>query len=245
MQIENCQMHGQVSRDVFFFFLKGHVRDTHGPGRDRRGNKRPQDLTMYGQICGSICLISVTWTGFTRFTILKEKPPDGYTWSGRRLTRKQATSRPDKSRKQSSIMPGDCVLFTSLIPKMRNSSVSRRMHEESWKFRFQQQCLGNPPQHWKTQDKIRSYSRESEWKEIPIDHEDHIAGKSMNSLSHCNLVHKCVPMPQAMKLPDAEAAVEKREKLEKVPAWQLAKVRIKNEVIAEARMRAEICTLRH
>ena len=25
---------------------------------------------------------------------LKEKPPDGYTWSGERLTRKQKTSRP-------------------------------------------------------------------------------------------------------------------------------------------------------
>ena len=35
------------------------------------------------------------WTGFTRFTPLEEKPPDGYTWSGERLTRKQLTSRPD------------------------------------------------------------------------------------------------------------------------------------------------------
>ena len=26
---------------------------------------------------------------------MNEKPPDGYTWSGRRLTRKQTTSRPD------------------------------------------------------------------------------------------------------------------------------------------------------
>ena len=26
--------------------------------------------------------LSDTWTGFTRFTILKEKPPDGHTWSG-------------------------------------------------------------------------------------------------------------------------------------------------------------------
>ena len=24
---------------------------------DSRGNKQPQDLTMYGQICGSICLM--------------------------------------------------------------------------------------------------------------------------------------------------------------------------------------------
>ena len=39
--------------------------------------------------------LSDTWTGFTRFTTLNEKPPDGYTWSGKRLTRKQTTSRPD------------------------------------------------------------------------------------------------------------------------------------------------------
>ena len=39
--------------------------------------------------------LSDAWTGFTRFIILNERPPDGYSWSGRRLTRKQATSRPD------------------------------------------------------------------------------------------------------------------------------------------------------
>ena len=30
------------------------------------------------------------------------------------------------------------------------------------------------------------------------DHEDHIAGKGINSLNHYNLVHKFIPMPQAM-----------------------------------------------
>ena len=35
------------------------------------------------------------WTGFTQFTLLEEKPPEGKMWSGRRLTRKQQTSRPD------------------------------------------------------------------------------------------------------------------------------------------------------
>ena len=39
--------------------------------------------------------LSGAWTGFTRFLVLIEKPPDGYTWSGWRLTRKQTTSRPD------------------------------------------------------------------------------------------------------------------------------------------------------
>ena len=41
--------------------------------------------------------LSDSWTGSTRFTLLEEKPPDGYTWSGERLTMKQTTSRPDYS----------------------------------------------------------------------------------------------------------------------------------------------------
>ena len=43
-------------------------------------------------------------------------------------------------------------------------------------------------------------------------------------------------MPQAMKITDAKAAVDKEwGKLEKIPSWQLAKVRHIIEVIAEAR----------
>ena len=39
-------------------------------------------------------------------------------------------------------------------------------------------------------------------------HEDHIAGKGFTSMSHCNLAHRFIPMPQAMKIPDAKAAVD-------------------------------------
>ena len=39
--------------------------------------------------------LSDAWTGFAGLILLNEKPPDGYTWSGERLTRKQTTSRPD------------------------------------------------------------------------------------------------------------------------------------------------------
>ena len=71
---------------------------------------------------------------------------------------------------------------------------------------------------------------------LPKYHEDHIAGKGDNSLQHCNLVHKRIPMPQAMKIPAAKAAVDKeREKLEKISAWNLTKVRSKSVVIDEAR----------
>ena len=43
---------------------------------------------------------------------------------------------------------------------------------------------------------------------LPKDHEDRIAGKGFNWLGHHNLVHKFMPMHQAMQIPDAEAAVE-------------------------------------
>ena len=71
---------------------------------------------------------------------------------------------------------------------------------------------------------------------VPNHHEDHIAGKGDNSLQHYNLVHKFIPMPQAMKNPAAKAAVDKEwEKLEKISAWNLTKVRSKKEVIDVAR----------
>ena len=71
---------------------------------------------------------------------------------------------------------------------------------------------------------------------IPQYHQDHIAGKGDNSLQHYNLVHKFIPMPQAMKIHTAKAAVDKEwEKLGKISAWNLTKVKSKKEVIDEAR----------
>ena len=56
--------------------------------------KLEKRIDDYWNIDGSRDL-SDPWTGFTQFTLLDEKAPDGYTWSGWRLTRKQLTSRPD------------------------------------------------------------------------------------------------------------------------------------------------------
>ena len=70
---------------------------------------------------------------------------------------------------------------------------------------------------------------------LPKDHEDHIAGNGYNSMTHCNLVHKFISTPQAMKIPDAKAAVDKEcKKVETIPVWQLDKVKRKKEVILEA-----------
>ena len=55
-----------------------------------------------------------------------------------------------------------------------------------------------------------------------------VAVQAKVSMIHHNLVHKFIPMPQAMKIPDAKAAVDKEwKKLETIPEWQPEKVKIK------------------
>ena len=56
--------------------------------------KQERRIDDYWNIDGSRDL-SASWTGFTQFTLLEEKPPDGYMWSRERLTKIQATTRPD------------------------------------------------------------------------------------------------------------------------------------------------------
>ena len=66
-------------------------------------------------------------------------------------------------------------------------------------------------------------------------HEEHIARKGQNSVLHKNLGRTFIPMPQAMKIPDAKAAVDKEwKKLETIPAWDVRKVKSQKEVIKEA-----------
>ena len=48
-------------------------------------------------------------------------------------------------------------------------------------------------------------------------------------------MHKFIPMLEAMQIPVTKAAVDKEwDKLEKLPAWQMTKVRSEREVIKEA-----------
>ena len=70
---------------------------------------------------------------------------------------------------------------------------------------------------------------------IPPNHEDHIAGKGENSLQHYNLVHKFIPMPQAIKFRQRKQRWTRNGKNWKISAWNLTKVKSKKEVIDEAR----------
>ena len=62
-------------------------------------------------------------------------------------------------------------------------------------------------------------------------------------MTHYNLVHRFISMPQAMKIPDAKAAVDKEwKKVETILAWRLGKVKSKKDDILEAQ-RDELATL--
>ena len=67
------------------------TRTTH-TNLDVKQEKRIDD---YWNIDGSRDL-SDPWTGFTQFTLLEEKAPDGFLWSGERLRNGKKTSRPDR-----------------------------------------------------------------------------------------------------------------------------------------------------
>ena len=72
---------------------------------------------------------------------------------------------------------------------------------------------------------------------LPNYHEDHIAGKGENSLQHYNLVHKFIPMLQALKIPAAKASVDEEwEKLEKILVWNLMNVRRKRGSMKQGRL---------
>ena len=152
-------------------------------------------------------------------------------WESRSKERK---ARMGKSRNPNTTMLDDWEVSTPLIRKTKNTNKSLRMRGESWK------CTWTLPCRAKKETKSSSSSRatrarleasnevpktkysciveahESTRQRVepsrPKSHEDHIAGKGQNSMTHYNLTHKFIPMPQAMKIPDAKAAVDKKWK---------------------------------
>ena len=204
----------------------------------------------------------------------EEKPPDGFLWSGGRLTRKQQTSRPDhlwpeiwktmgknaklkekqkwsnekfhldNARKLRGIYfidPEDKE-FKETIKNARKKLETPVAPAVPCKTSKNSQHVVTNGKSNKIKSKLACILEASEstrlrmGESLPNHHEDHIARKGNNSLQRYNFVHKFIPMPQALKIPAAKAAVDKEwEKLEKISAWNLTKVRSRKEVIDEAR----------
>ena len=226
--------------------------------------KQEKRIDDYWNIDGSRDL-SDPWPGFTQFTRLEENPspPDGYVWSGERLTRKQLTSRPDhhlwpelwrsmgknaklkekqkwseekihleNARKLRGIYfidPEDMEFKETIknARKMLETSVAPAMP-----CKIMKNCGSGASNKIKTKlARILEADESTRMRmgnSIPHHHQDHIAGKGENSLQHHNLVHKFIPMPQAMKIPAAKAAVDKEwEKLEKFRRGTRRKSKVK------------------
>ena len=226
--------------------------------------KHEKRIDDYWNIDGSRDL-SDPWTGFTHFTLLEEKPPEGYMWSGWRLTRKQQTSRPDhlwpeiwktmgkNAKLKEKQKWSNEKLHLENARKLRGiyfiDPEDKELKETIQNARKKLETSIAPAMPCKIMKKncgsgtrlacileADESTRLRMGESLPNHHEDHIAGKGNNSLQEYNLVHKFIPMPQAMKIPAATAAVDKEwEKLENISAWNLTKVRSKKEVIDEAR----------
>ena len=179
--------------------------------------------------------MSDPWTGFTQFTLLDEKAPDGYMWSGERLTRKQLTSRPDhlwpelwKSMGKNAKLKekqkwSEEKLHLENARKLRGiyfiDPEDKEFKETIKNARKKLETLVAPAMPCKIMKNCESgvsdknktklacileaneSTRMRMGNSIPHHHEDHIAGQGENSLQHYNLVHKFIPVPQAMKIP--------------------------------------------
>ena len=193
--------------------------------------------------------MSDPWTGFTQFTLLEEKAPWPEIWKSMgkhaKLKEKQKRSNEklhlENARKLRGIYfidPEDKELKKTIknARKKLETSVAPATPCKIMK----KNCASGGSNKNKTRLACILEADESTrlrmGNSIPHHHEDHIAGKGDNSLQHYNLDHKFIPMPQAMKIPAAKAAVDKEwEILEKCSAWNLTKVISKSEVIGDAR----------
>ena len=106
------------------------------------------------------------------------------------------------------------------LRKNQNISLTLRIRSSRKPLRMQED-IGNADGSWKPEK-----PQDCVWKNLyRITMRTVLQEKGNNSLQHCILVDKFIPLLQAMKIPAATAAVDKEwEKLEIVLAWDLTKV---------------------
>ena len=219
MGLETCQILGQVSHNLLCW-KKNLLTEKCGPGRDQ------QEKTASIQARPSVAR-TLEING--KHAKLKEKQK----WSDENLHLENVRKLrgiyfidPEDTEFKETIKNARKKLETPIAPAMPCKIMKNCGTGASNKIKTKLACI------LEADEATRLRMGNS----VPNYHEDHIAGKGENSLQHYNLVYKFIPMPQAMKIPAAKAAADKEwEKLEKISAWNLTKVRSKKEVIDEAR----------
>ena len=82
--------------------------------------------------------LSDAWTGFTRFILLNEKPPDRYTWSGKT---RQCMARYVEAYVWCSEVQSKANVDHRETKARLRQTIAWEMLLESWELRCQQQCL--------------------------------------------------------------------------------------------------------
>ena len=214
MALETCQILGQVSHNLLYW-KKNLQTDICGPGEI---NEKTADILARTFMARALDKIGKNAQLKERQKWSDEKPKLD---NARRLRGIYFIGSEDKEFKET-IKNARKKLETPMAPAMPCKTSKNSQHGatsgKSNEIKSKLACI------LEADESTRLRMGES----LPNHHEDHIAGKGDNSLQHYNLVHKFIPIHQAMKSPEWE-------KLEKIPAWNLTKVRSKNEVIDEAR----------
>ena len=207
----------------------------------------------------------VRWETHKRFKRLPDQIMCGQKF-GRKCVKllKIWKNKNGQKRSRSSTMLEDCEGLTLSIQTTKNIQKFSKKRERNWKDLWlpAMPCKRQPgiakanakskngnEKEFKTMyacmESHDSTKQRTESSQSKI-HDDPIARKGFTSMTHCNLVHKFIPMPQAMKIPDAKAAVEKEwKKLEIIPSWNLEQTKSKREVILQAHRKTRKSILLH
>ena len=202
MGLETCQIFGQVSQNLLYW-KKNLPTDFCGPGgRSTRKQLASRPDHLWPEL----------WKSMGKHAKLKEKQK----WSNEKLHLENARKLrwiyfidPEDKEFKETIKNARKMLETSVAPAMPCKIMKNCGSGGSNKIKTKLACI------LEADESTRMRMGNSE----PSNHEDHIAGKGENSLQHYNLVHKFIPMSQALKIPAAKAAVDNEwEKLEKFSA---------------------------
>ena len=99
--------------------------------------------------------LSDPWKDFTQFTLLEEKPSDGYMWSGVRLTKRQVTSRPDHlgpelwTKLERNAELKDRQKWSNEKPKLDNAKKLWEIISLTQRTRSSKTPSGMPERNWK------------------------------------------------------------------------------------------------
>ena len=154
--------------------------------------------------------LSDSLTGFTRFALLNGKTPEGFMWSGWRLTKIQTTSRPDH------IWPDAWMSI---------GKAAQRREKQEWAIekpkreyaRNLRETYSIDPSDEKYKDDIKNARRKLEtpvaaampckraFSQASIRDTEHIAVKGENYVVYYNLVQKFIPTRRSPSSPKMKA----------------------------------------